>query len=93
MADVDQISPDKLHLDLRNPRTPDQEFKDELEVLQYLVQNYDIDELVLSILGAGSLDFEPFHCTAQRQCRTGGKSSTCCVEAPFGTLGCAIRCL
>jgi hypothetical protein len=60
MADVDQISPDNLHLDLRNPRTPDQEFKDELEILQYLVQNYDIDELVLSIMGAGWLDFEPF---------------------------------
>jgi hypothetical protein len=60
MAEPDRISPEQLHFDLRNPRMPEQEFKNEPEVLTHLVQNYDIDELVLSILGAGWLDFEPF---------------------------------
>jgi hypothetical protein len=60
MADIEKISPDELHLDLKNPRVPDQEFKNETEVLEHLIQNYDIDELVLSILGAGWLDFETF---------------------------------
>lgn len=54
------VSPDELHLDRDNPRMPEQEFRTEREVLEFLVQNYDIEELILSILGAGWLDFEPF---------------------------------
>ncbi|CAO3406631.1 hypothetical protein [Azospirillum largimobile] len=60
MNDVDRISPDQLHLDLRNPRMPEREFRNEEDVLTHLIQNYDIDELVLSIMSAGWLDFEPF---------------------------------
>lgn len=60
MSSPTEVSPDILQLDLRNPRMPEQDFANENEVLIHLVQNYDIDELVLSILGAGWLDFEPF---------------------------------
>ncbi len=51
--------PAKLFFDLRNPRSPDDTFADETAVLEYLIQNADIDELVKSILSAGWMDYEP----------------------------------
>jgi len=51
--------PSKLLFDLRNPRSPDDTFRDEPAVLDYLVENADIDELVKSILSAGWMDYEP----------------------------------
>jgi hypothetical protein len=51
--------PKDLHFDLQNPRSPDEVFEDEQEVLTYLLENADVDELVQSILSAGWLDYEP----------------------------------
>jgi hypothetical protein len=52
-------SPAKLHLDLMNPRIPDEAFENEEMVLDYLVDHADVDELVQSILSSGWLDYEP----------------------------------
>jgi len=52
-------SPENLHLDLMNPRVPDEAFASEDEVLEYLLDHADVDELVQSILGSGWLDYEP----------------------------------
>ena len=51
--------PADLHLDLMNPRVTDDPFEDEREVLEYLVDHADVDELVQSILSSGWLDYEP----------------------------------
>jgi hypothetical protein len=50
----------ELHFDLENPRFIDQQFHDEVEIIQYLFDNYDVEELIKSILSAGFIDFEPF---------------------------------
>lgn len=47
-----------LKFDVKNPRF-DREFKSEDDVLSYLIDNADIDELVTSIMSAGWIDFEP----------------------------------
>jgi hypothetical protein len=52
-------NPANLHLDLRNPRVPDESFDTEDEVLEYLLDHADVDELVQSILSSGWLDYEP----------------------------------
>ena len=52
-------SPANLHLDLLNPRVPDEAFENEDTVLEYLVDHADVDELVPSILSSGWLDYEP----------------------------------
>ena len=52
-------SPSNLHLDLMNPRIPDEAFESEDAVLEYLVDHADVDELVQSILSSGWLDYEP----------------------------------
>jgi hypothetical protein len=52
-------NPANLHLDLMNPRVPDEAFGTEDEVLEYLLDHADVDELVQSILGSGWLDYEP----------------------------------
>lgn len=51
--------PGELNFDLKNPRSPEETFADEIEVLSYLVENADVDELVQSILSGGWLDYEP----------------------------------
>lgn len=56
---VEQVAPSALKLDLRNHRMAEMEFADEAEVVTHLVQEYDVNELVLSILTAGWLDYEP----------------------------------
>jgi len=53
------VSPDELKLDLHNYRMPDLEFRDETDVLVHLIEEYDVNELVLSILTSGWLDYEP----------------------------------
>lgn len=55
----DFASPGDLHLDLMNPRVPDEKFDDEDTVLEYLLDHADVDELVQSILSSGWLDYEP----------------------------------
>ena len=51
--------PSALHLDLRNPRVPDENFAEEDEVLEYLLENADVNELVQSIATSGWMDYEP----------------------------------
>ena len=50
---------DLLKLDLRNPRAPDEQFASEGEVMEYLLDFVDLDELIQSILSSGWLDYEP----------------------------------
>ena len=50
---------DRLKLDLRNPRAPDEQFSREDEVLEYLLNFVDLNELIQSILSSGWLDYEP----------------------------------
>ena len=50
---------DRLKLDLRNPRAPDEQFTSEDEVLEYLLNFVDLHELIQSILSSGWLDYEP----------------------------------
>ena len=50
---------DRLRLDLRNPRAPDEQFSSEDEVLEYLLDFVDLTELIQSILSSGWLDYEP----------------------------------
>lgn len=53
------VTPDELRFDLANPRFIDQKFKEEIEIIQYLYDHVDVDELIQSILSAGYVDFEP----------------------------------
>lgn len=56
----DQFEPvERLKLDLRNPRAPDEQFSTQDEVLEYLLNFVDLNELIQSILGSGWLDYEP----------------------------------
>lgn len=48
-----------LHLDLLNPRMPDDQFADEDEAIEYLAQHAALDELVDSIGSSGWFDYEP----------------------------------
>ncbi len=52
-------APENLRLDLQNPRIPDESFASEEEVLEYLLDHADIQELIQSILSSGWLDYEP----------------------------------
>jgi len=58
-GDVSHIEPSKLNFDLANPRFVDEQFSDETEVIRYLYEQMDVDELIQSILSAGYLDYEP----------------------------------
>ena len=53
------VKPETLRLDLLNPRVPDENFEDEEAVLEYLLENADVDELIQSISTSGWLDYEP----------------------------------
>ncbi len=55
----DFIAPDDLRFDLENPRFIDHQFKNEKELISYLYDHVDVDELIQSILSAGYVDFEP----------------------------------
>lgn len=50
--------PKNLKLDLRNPRSPDGAFETEEEVLNYLVDHADIEELIQAIISSGWHDYE-----------------------------------
>lgn len=54
------IAHQDLKFDLQNPRFIGQPLKDEGEIIQYLYDTMDVDELIQSILSAGWIDFEPF---------------------------------
>ena len=48
-----------LHLDPNNPRFIGEQFDNEEEIIAHLMAAADLDELLLSILTSGYLDFEP----------------------------------
>ena len=50
--------PKNLKLDLRNPRSPDGAFDSEEDVIDYLVDHADVDELIQVILSSGWHDYE-----------------------------------
>ena len=50
--------PKNLKLDLRNPRSPDGGFDTEEDVIDYLVDHADVDELIQAILSSGWHDYE-----------------------------------
>lgn len=54
-----QVPPAELQLDMDNPRIVDADFATEDDVISHLLVEYDVDELVVSILTAGWLDYEP----------------------------------
>ncbi len=58
-SQIKQVSPADLHFDMRNFRMAEMEFHDEPTVVAHLVEEYDVEEIVLSILTAGWLDYEP----------------------------------
>ena len=51
--------PNNLSLDLTNPRAPSENFTNEDEVMNYLIDYADINELIQSILTSGWRDYEP----------------------------------
>lgn len=50
--------PKNLKLDLQNPRSPEDAFDSEEDVLAYLVDHADVDELIQAILSSGWHDYE-----------------------------------
>ncbi|BCM19227.1 ParB N-terminal domain-containing protein [Mesorhizobium sp. J8] len=48
-----------LKFDPENPRVPTEKFENEEAAVQYLKDEYDLEELVQSILSSGWIDFEP----------------------------------
>jgi hypothetical protein len=63
----DFLPPDDLHFDLENPRFIDHQFKNEKEIISFLYDHVDVDELIQSILSAGYVDFEPLIVLKQKQ--------------------------
>jgi len=55
----DFAAPSDLQFDVENPRFIEHNFKNEEEIVQYLYDHADVDELIQSILSAGYVDFEP----------------------------------
>jgi hypothetical protein len=55
----DQVAPGILKFDPTNPRMPMMRFDNEPDAIKFMLANYDVDELVRSILVTGWLDFEP----------------------------------
>ena len=58
-SDFGFVAPSDLSFDFSNPRFPDEGFKTEEQVLEYLVGAVDVDELLQSIRSAGYVNFEP----------------------------------
>lgn len=60
-VDHDQafIGPSALHFDRENPRFLDSKAMTEEDIIQWLYDQADVDELIQSILSAGYIDFEP----------------------------------
>src|SRR5687768_6093801 len=53
------VAPSELHFDLKNPTFVGDEFQDEEQIIERLLNVSDVNELVQSILSAGFVDFEP----------------------------------
>ena len=63
--DIGFIAPADINFDFANPRFLDLGLKTEEDVLRYLTDYVDVDELMQSILSAGWIDFEPLMCSAK----------------------------
>lgn len=48
-----------LEFDRHNPRMPDSKFDSDDDYVRHLVDDFDVDELVQSILSSGWIDYEP----------------------------------
>jgi hypothetical protein len=48
-----------LRFDLQNPRAPNEAFETEEDAARYLLEEYNVEELVQSILSSGWIDYEP----------------------------------
>src|ERR1043166_1387310 len=55
----DTARPNDLRFDSANPRMPLMKFDTDGEAVRFMLENYDVDELVRSILVTGWLDYEP----------------------------------
>jgi hypothetical protein len=53
------VSVSSLHFDRENPRMPNVPLEDDDDVVRHLVDEFDVDELVQSILSSGWIDYEP----------------------------------
>jgi hypothetical protein len=53
------INVDDLRFDLHNPRIPNEHFDSEDDVIKFLIEQFDVEELVQSILYSGWIDYEP----------------------------------
>jgi hypothetical protein len=53
------VRPADLYFDPNNPRMPLMQFANEVGAVKYMLEAYDVDELVRSILVTGWLDYEP----------------------------------
>lgn len=49
----------ELRFDTHNPRSPDSHFQTDGEITRFLLDEYEVDEIVRSILSIGWMDFEP----------------------------------
>ena len=56
---IELVNVDELHLDFENPRFVSMQFDGEEDILKFLIQQEDLEELLLSIINSGYLDFEP----------------------------------
>lgn len=56
---TDKVEFKSLQFDRQNPRMPDAEFGSEEEVVRHLLDEFDVEELVQSILSSGWIDYEP----------------------------------
>jgi hypothetical protein len=60
VANADEnVRVDALKFDLHNPRIPNEHFESEDEVIRYLLDDFDVEELIQSILYSGWIDYEP----------------------------------
>jgi hypothetical protein len=57
--DLAKVSPDRLKFDLQNPRLYDQHKSTDAEIIQYLIEHADLEELLQSISISGYIDFDP----------------------------------
>ena len=53
------VRPSELMLDAANPRFMGERLDEQGEVLDFLIENFDVNELVQSILYSGWIDYEP----------------------------------
>ena len=53
------VRPSELMLDAANPRFTGERLDEQGEVLDFLIENFDVNELVQSILYSGWIDYEP----------------------------------